>query len=185
MGLDQYAAAIKSHPDNTDFTFGWTPEEMPTKTLPLMQWRKHPNLEGWMAKLYDRKADAQGWRGVWSHDDEMGNIVLNLSAPDGGEIPEDLREQLEQAQASLSSKMQELRQSVPNHRVFNNQMLRLSLTDLEQLEEAIKRDELPFTEGFFFGDPCDEEAKEPTLAFIRRARRAIEMGYDVYYQSDW
>ena len=70
--------------------------------------------------------------------------------------------------------------------------IELDLDDLTELERAIKENELPHTEGFFFGesyDPNDLEFnKERTrsdLDFIKEARQAIEQGYHVYYTSWW
>jgi hypothetical protein len=39
MGLDQYAFARKGEEENIE----------------IMSWRKHANLEGWMANLYERR----------------------------------------------------------------------------------------------------------------------------------
>lgn len=55
MGLDQYA-----------YTFPTTNPDLPETDLALPEdvyriqyWRKHPNLEGWMAKLYREKGGKQ------------------------------------------------------------------------------------------------------------------------------
>lgn len=49
MGLDQYAVARKGEPVMKDGSLRW-PEKKE-----LAEWRKHPNLEGWMENLYRRK----------------------------------------------------------------------------------------------------------------------------------
>lgn len=49
MGLDQYAVARKGEPVKKDEDLEW-PEKKE-----LAEWRKHPNLEGWMENLYRRK----------------------------------------------------------------------------------------------------------------------------------
>lgn len=46
MGLDQWAKAHK--PDNDDDAYE------------LAYWRKHPNLEGWMANLWHSREDCPG-----------------------------------------------------------------------------------------------------------------------------
>jgi len=68
--------------------------------------------------------------------------------------------------------------------VFNCDPVRLTLTDLEQLETAVNRDELPETTGFFFGASLPED-KADDLAFIAEARQAIADGMDIYYTSWW
>lgn len=46
MGLDQYAKVTRHAPDSpVDF-------EQPGDAQTIAYWRKHPNLQGWMAKLY-------------------------------------------------------------------------------------------------------------------------------------
>jgi len=55
MGLDQYAFAVMPHPDNTDFSYVWNHEQSEDKVFLIAQWRKHPNLQGYMEKLYEVK----------------------------------------------------------------------------------------------------------------------------------
>jgi hypothetical protein len=82
---------------------------------------------------------------------------------------------------------------------FNCVPVRLTLSDLEQLEAHILDKKLPETGGFFFGgDSFDWESedgkpfeegdyyyKETDLQFITDARKAIEEGKEVYYDSWW
>ena len=77
--------------------------------------------------------------------------------------------------------------------------VRLTLSDLEQLEAHIHNKVLPETGGFFFGNDSyewtDEDGnpfpegdyhyKETDLQFIQDAREAIEEGKEVYYDSWW
>jgi hypothetical protein len=167
MGLDQYAYAVYPNPDNTNINIGWkrgedstnaragyvnrsaniiavdmaTREQQdkePTLLLegpnpdnPVIQfayWRKHPNLQGWMEKLYRKKG---------------GNDKFNC-------IP-----------------------------------VLLTLTDLDQLETAILRKDLPKTKGFFFGDDSDDYYKNDDLSFIAKAKDYISEGMLVYYDSWW
>jgi len=62
MGLDQYAYAVMPHPDNTDLSYVWTHEQAEDKVFLIAQWRKHPNIQGWMEKLYESK----GGEGVFN-----------------------------------------------------------------------------------------------------------------------
>jgi len=62
MGLDQYAYAVMPHPNNTDLSYVWTHEQSEDKVFLIAQWRKHPNIQGWMEKLYESK----GGEGVFN-----------------------------------------------------------------------------------------------------------------------
>ena len=80
---------------------------------------------------------------------------------------------------------------------FNCVPVRLTLSDLEQLEAHVEGKSLPETGGFFFGnDSYDYEDenknanngyyhKEADLQFIADARKAIAEGKEVYYDSWW
>lgn len=67
---------------------------------------------------------------------------------------------------------------------FNCAPVRLTLSDLDRLEQVVKSGELPTTSGFFFGKSDGDEA-EDDLAFIRTARAEIESGKAVFYDSWW
>jgi hypothetical protein len=66
-------------------------------------------------------------------------------------------------------------------RIFNCVNVQLTVSDLEDLELAIKSNALPETTGFFFGasDVNDD------LAFIAKAREALAVGVTVIYSSWW
>jgi hypothetical protein len=68
--------------------------------------------------------------------------------------------------------------------VFNCVEVDLTMEDLDNLEEDVENDNLPYTEGFFFGESSPED-KENDLEFIRKSREALEDGYEVYYTSWW
>jgi len=80
---------------------------------------------------------------------------------------------------------------------FNCVPVRLTLSDLEQLEAHVEGKSLPETGGFFFGNDSydyeDEDKnanggyfhKETDLQFIADARKAIAEGKEVYYDSWW
>jgi hypothetical protein len=61
---------------------------------------------------------------------------------------------------------------------------------LNKLEEDIKKDSLPKTEGFFYGDDSytwkeRDEMKQYDLQFVANARKAIIEGYDIVYSCWW
>lgn len=69
---------------------------------------------------------------------------------------------------------------------FNCQIVQLTIDDLNALDTAITYRKLPATTGFFFGNnPPDEASDEEDMAFIAKAREAIEQGFAVYYDSWW
>ena len=69
---------------------------------------------------------------------------------------------------------------------FNCVPVRLTEEDLFELEQDVRRKNLPETTGFFFGNnPQDAESIEDDLEFITKARTAISEGYVVYYDSWW
>jgi hypothetical protein len=181
MGLDQYAYKVKCSELNTDFSF---PKD---NRIKIAYWRKHPYLQGWMENLFNRKADAQNFdNGIEFNVEPITNIVgtidkdkvtpeIEALAVSSDEMQERIKEQ--QMIATVS-------QYVKN-RVFNCQPIRLTLTDIDQLEAHIMLGTLPETRGFFFGDDSSNEYREEDLAFIEEAKKAIAEGYDVYYDSWW
>ena len=67
---------------------------------------------------------------------------------------------------------------------FNLVPVRIEGADLDALEQAVIRNALPFTTGFFFGQ-SHREYKADDLEFIRKARTAISAGRKVFYTSWW
>ena len=53
------------------------------------------------------------------------------------------------------------------------------------LERKTRLRELPHTEGFFFGTSQYPEDEKATLEFIAKARKAIQEGSYVAYDSWW
>jgi len=139
MGLDQYAYVAARQNQHEDFFDGakFDPEkndyvnEEVAKPREIAYWRKHPNLHGWMEKLWREK------------------------------------------------------ENPPSDQSFNGIELELTWEDLEDLERAITHDQLPYTEGFFFGSPADDYYKDQDLAFIREARSDLFLGLKVFYNSSW
>ena len=138
MGLDQYAFAVKPSKEDTPFSFA-----NHDKTE-IAYWRKHPNLQGWMERLWLEKREQAG--------DPVQPATEGWFA---GEI------------------------------VFNCEYVELTPADLDALEQAVNGEELPETEGFFFGGNSDDHYREQDLEFIAEARRAIGGDYRVYYTSWW
>ena len=56
--------------------------------------------------------------------------------------------------------------------------------DLDLLEEAVENDRLPRTTGFFFGESHPDDIANDR-EFIRKARKAIEEGHNLFYVSSW
>ena len=67
---------------------------------------------------------------------------------------------------------------------FNVTTLQLTAEDIDRLEHAIRAKTLPVTTGFFFGE-SDGSETEDDLAFIAKARDAINNGFSVVYTSWW
>ena len=74
-----------------------------------------------------------------------------------------------------------------NDSSFNCVPLQLSAKHLDRLEKDILANNLPETQGFFFGTDSrdDDHYKQKTLKFIATARQAIKEGKKVFYDSWW
>jgi len=69
---------------------------------------------------------------------------------------------------------------------FNCVPVRLTMEDLQDLEKDVLADNLPQTQGFFFGEnPPDEESMLHDMEFISKAKVAIARGDAIYYDSWW
>jgi len=68
---------------------------------------------------------------------------------------------------------------------FNGVELELTWEDLDELERAVTHDQLPSTQGFFFGNESDDFYKQQDLEFIKKARAELFMGLKVFYNSSW
>ena len=69
-------------------------------------------------------------------------------------------------------------------RSFNVATLQLTPDDIDELEQAIRDQTLPFTTGFFFGG-SDGSELEDDLAFIAKAREEFAKGNTVAYYAWW
>lgn len=178
MGLDQIAFATSRGPSKEGPSATSTKgsegkpgaEAWPASSIPpedprpdvfaeelLASWRKHNRLHGWMENLWESKG-RPNWNGT--ADSLMGD--------------------------------------------FNCVPLELTWTDIEQLEAHVLNKTLPETEGFFFGEDSFEHFvtakedsggnppteggyyyKEDDVEFIANARKALQEGKRVFYDSWW
>src|SRR5690606_24667712 len=71
------------------------------------------------------------------------------------------------------------------------QQISLEIDDIRQIINAIRNDELPFTEGFFFGESeNDDEQKNNTIVVFENALKWVQTDdgrtwRSVYYQASW
>ena len=68
---------------------------------------------------------------------------------------------------------------------FNCVELELTWEDIDELEQAVRHGQLPFTEGFFFGKPADNVYYEEDLKFCVNAKAELFLGLKVFYNSSW
>ena len=73
----------------------------------------------------------------------------------------------------------------PDQHTFNGIELELDWQDIDELEQDINNNNLPQTQGFFFGNDADEHYKETDLEFVKRARAELFLGLKVFYNSSW
>ena len=103
----------------------------------------------------------------------------------GFKEPEDTEEiQYWRKHPNLHGWMEQLYRSKGGTEKFNLTTVRLDEADIDALEDAVRNDRLPQTEGFFFGTSRPEE-KEDDLKFVHAAREAMMDGYTVFYSSWW
>ncbi len=101
---------------------------------------------------------------------------------------EDVREEIHywRKHHDLHGWMENLYREKGGEEEFNCAYVRLTLDDLDRLEQDLKGSNLPETVGFFFGDnPPDDESLTDDLKFIQTARNIIESGDAIYYSPWW
>jgi len=157
MGLDQYAYAVRPHRDNTDFAFAWHWAANPDEVTEtrLAEADYHSHVH--KIAQWRKHSDLQGWmERLWIEKMEAAGTPPQPEA-DGwfaGEI------------------------------VFNCQPVRLTLADLQRLGDDTAGNNLPHTEGFFFGSSSYEDRAD-VFAFLKEARNAIAQDMEIYYDSWW
>jgi hypothetical protein len=120
-------------------------------------WRKHPNLQGWMEALWRSKGMAEP---VISGEDSTANNTEYDGLDATGTF----------ATPTLD---------------FNCEEVELTLEDIANLRVAILSQELPQTEGFFFGRESDNHYKEHDLQFCDNAETILKDGGKLVYWSWW
>ena len=88
---------------------------------------------------------------------------------------------------SLHGWMEQLwqRKNPEDMSTFNGVELELTWEDIDELEQAVRHGQLPFTEGFFFGKPADNHYYEQDLEFVNNAKAELFLGLKVFYNSSW
>jgi len=88
---------------------------------------------------------------------------------------------------SLHGWMEQLwqRKNPEDMSTFNGVELGLTWEDIDELEQAVRHGQLPFTEGFFFGKPADNAYYEEDLRFCLNAKAELFLGLKVFYNSSW
>jgi hypothetical protein len=67
---------------------------------------------------------------------------------------------------------------------FNCILVQLTKEDIDKLEVDLTNNKLPETTGFFFGEGKQDRI-EDDLEFIVEAKRALNEGLTIYYDSWW
>ena len=68
---------------------------------------------------------------------------------------------------------------------FNGIEVELTWDDLDDLERAVKKRQLPKTSGFFFGNEADQHYYNQDLEFVQKAKAETFLGLKVFYNSSW
>ena len=95
MGLDMYAYVAARAGAQAEFSEGahWDKEKgamvNPNATEPreIAYWRKHPNLHGWMQRLWESKGNSGEFNGdelelTWEDLDQLEQAIRNKKLPD-------------------------------------------------------------------------------------------------------
>ncbi|MCP3893754.1 MAG: phosphoglycerate kinase [Planctomycetaceae bacterium] len=87
--------------------------------------------------------------------------------------------------SSLHGWMENLFRSKGGEGDFNCVAVDLDAVDLENLKESVQGNDLPATQGFFFGNGNDERYKEQDLTFVDEALDLLDAGYKIQYTAWW
>lgn len=67
---------------------------------------------------------------------------------------------------------------------FNCTPVQLTQEDLDRIAAVVIDDELPPTQGFFFGESTDDRKAED-IEFLEKAKQSLAEGYTIWYDSWW
>jgi len=181
MGLDQFAYSVDAKGKREEIAY----------------WRKHPNLQGWMEALWIEKGYPyvilpNDPTAVYNNTPLPANAAVVMFEPNTAtknlrvyESDENDGANFIVAELPDGEALAAAQEKEKQDRVFNTVPLELTAADLDKLETAINSNELPETEGFFFGSNADDEYKQDDLDFIDTARTALKTGKRVFYDSWW
>jgi hypothetical protein len=123
---------------------------------------------------------------MYAHSVSKNNAIDDLTFVDSDKPQDNIEIFYWRKHHDLHGWMQKLFNEKGGSGDFNLQPVRLTLEDLDQLEEDLKSNILPETDGFFFGNnPPDDESNRRDFEFIRMARSHINVGREIYYNSWW
>ena len=86
---------------------------------------------------------------------------------------------------NLQGWMENLWRMKGNTGEFNCVDVELNAANLDQLEYDVRFNQLPETQGFFFGFNSDHTYRSADEEFIREARQYLADGYKIVYNSWW
>ena len=167
MGLDMYAYRTSRVIDQlVDFDCPFSDgnnESIRASDHRIAYWRKHPNLYGWMRRLYREKSgtdfESNGPPGQVTAEDSWRYYLDGDGEKSGTDFEGVVFE-------------------------FNNTPVQVTAEDLDQLEQDVDEDNLPLAYGLFFGESTPEDKKRDK-EFIVRARQALSDGDTVYFLASW
>ena len=121
------------------------------------------------AKDKQEKTDLQYWR---KHN-ALHGLLEDMWNDKGQPIPQWMRDEYPDDFAD--------ERAIP----FNGIEMELTEADINYIESVVLNNELPMTEGFFFGQDTrfSESDKVADLDFIKKAREALAKGEEVFYTS--
>jgi hypothetical protein len=192
MGLDMYVYAVDKAAAVNDFSFDNSIDPKIVK-----QWRKHPNLHGWMEKLWRKKLEQTGAKPTVFKEANIGFVVtcaktnksfqVTFEDLKAGKLPKGL-DMLPKDALELVKRVEEATKvrAADSDSNFNCVPLRLTVEDLAKLALDIAADALPATTGFFFGESERSAAERADdLSFVVSAVEHLKNGSELYYNSSW
>lgn len=87
MGLDQYAYVAMKNNELDEYWQAREENSVLSKPRQIAYWRKHPNLQGWMERLWESK----GRPNLVDVGDMFNNIELELTWEDLNALEQDIR----------------------------------------------------------------------------------------------